>query len=174
MKALRNLVIIGVVGWIGWTLAFQQGPGDRPSILVSNGPVRIEVQSDGTGTGEFQKGLLGIGQSWYHHHPAHAPSHFEVVVNESSCGAEARYDATELRVTSGGSGATSMVTISVGGVGPLSYLEVEPDTGTILGHDTSTQITMGGRDDILLSVRVAGSTCAFNPGQGSITINQRQ
>jgi hypothetical protein len=176
MKALRNLVILGILGALVWSLFLQQGPGDRPSILVSNGPVRIEEASDGKRRGEFQKGLLGMGRSWYHHHPAHGPSHFEVVVTDSSCGPEARYDDTELTVLSGGPGTSSTFTISIWGIGPLAYLEVDPDTGTTLNHDAAAapqQILVGTREEQLQTVRIGAATCAFVAGQGSITINQR-
>jgi hypothetical protein len=176
-KALRNLIVIGVLGWLGWTLLFKPGPGERPPILISNGPVRIEAQPDGRGAGDFQKGLLGIGRSWYHHHPSQGPTHFEVVVADSSCGQDAKYDATEFTVISGGSGTSSTFTISVGGMGALTYLAVDPANSTKVNQDatrTPHQIEVGERDELLQSVRVAGSTCAFNPGQGSITINQRR
>jgi hypothetical protein len=177
MKTLRNLIVLGVIGWIGWTVLFQQGQGERPPIVISNGPVRIEAQPDGRGAGDFQQGLLGIGRSWYHHHPSQGPTHFEVVVADSSCGPDAKYDATELTVISGGSGTSSTVTISVGGVGALTYLAVEPSNGTKVTHDaalTPHQIEVGERDEQLQSVSVAGSTCAFTPGQGTITITQRR
>jgi len=175
MKALRNLIILGLIGWVVWIYVFQQGPGDRPPVLVSNGPLRIEVPSETGNPGDFQKGLMNMGQSWYHHHPAHGPSRFEVVVTDSSCGSEARYDATELIVLAGGGGTSSRLTISVGGGGPPTYLEVAPDIGTGVRQDPAspTRLDVGGPDEQLQTVRVAGATCAFSPGEGSITINQR-
>lgn len=173
MKALAKLAVVGIAGLIAWNVIFKQGPGDRPSIVIRNGPVSIEEQSDGNPSGDFQKGTFIVGRSWYYHHPAHAPTHFDVVVTDSSCGSEARYDATELRVLSGGNGTSSTVTISVSGIGPLAYLAVEPDSGTNVTHSARGRIEMGGRDEQLQSVRLAGSNCAFVSGQGSITINQR-
>ena len=176
MKAIRNLAILAILGWLVWSLFLQESPGDRPSMLISNGPVRIEEQSDGKVSGDFRKGLFGMGRSFYHHHPAHGPTHFEVVVNDSSCGSDAKYDATDLIVLSGGSGTSSTITISIWGVGPLAYLEVDPDTGTNVTHDpmvTPQQILVGTREEQLQTVRIGAATCAFSPGQGSITINQR-
>jgi hypothetical protein len=177
MKTLRNLIVLGLIGWIGWTAVFQPGPGERPPVVISNGPVRVEAQADSKGAGRFEKGMLGIGRSWFHHHPSQGPTHFEVVVTGSSCGSDAKYDAAELTVLSGGSGTSSSVTISIVGVGALTYLAVEPDTGTTVSQDatrTPFQIEVGGREDQLQQVRVSGSTCAFNPGEGTITIAQRR
>ena len=176
MKAILKLAIVGIIGYMAWNYVFQQGTGERPGVFVMNGPVRVEAQYDSRGRGEFQKGIWGYGRAWYHHHPGHGPSHFEVVVTDSSCGPEARYDATEMRVLSTGAGTSSTVTISVGGIGPLGFLTVDPDTGTTITPDPRQpyRLDIGGRDDQLTNVRIAGSSCAFQPGQGAIAIYQKQ
>jgi hypothetical protein len=175
MKGLLKFGVVVLVGYFAWNYLFQQGTGDRPPVFVMNGPVRVEAQFDARGRGEFKKGMWGWGNSWYHHHPAHSPSSFEVIVTESSCGAEARYTASELRILSSGSGASSSFNIKAGGVGPLGFLEVEPDTGTTVTPDPRQpyRIDIGSRDDQLTNVRVAGSSCAFVAGQGSIAIYQK-
>jgi hypothetical protein len=100
-----------------------------------------------------------------------------VVVTDSSCGPEAKYDGTELTVLSGGGGKSSTLTISIWGLGPVAYLEMNPDNGTNMVHDsmvTPQRIEVGTRDEQLQTVRIGAATCAFSPGQGSITINQKQ
>jgi len=176
MKALLKLAAVVIIGYMAWNYLFPQGTGNRPAIFVMNGPVRVEAQPDTKGRGEFKKGMWGFGRSWYHYHPAHSPSHFEVVVTDSSCGSEARYDATDLRILASGAGTSSTGTIQVGGIGPLGYLQVDADTGTTLTPDPRQpyRLDFGGRDDQLTNIRIAGSSCAFQAGQGAIAIYQRQ
>jgi hypothetical protein len=117
-----------------------------------------------------------MGRPFYHHHPGHGPARMEVVVSGSSCGDEARYDVTELYVLATGAGTSSTVTIQIWKVGPVSFIEIDPNTGTNLTRDATQPYTieMGLREEMLTNVRVAGSSCAFQPGQGFITILQKQ
>src|SRR5262245_40388646 len=124
MKALRNLVILGVIGFLAWNHFVPEAVGDRPPILISNGPVRIEAQADNKGRGAFEQGMFGMGTGWYHHHPTRGPMHLEAVVEGSTCGENARYNAEEIRVLMNGTaGTSSAVTISVGGFPPFTSLE---------------------------------------------------
>jgi len=174
MKALLKLAVLGLIGYVAWNYFFPEGTGNRSPVIVSNGPVRIEATRDNRGTGEFKKGLFGWSRSWYHYHPGHSPSGFDVIVTDSSCGSEARYQATEMRILSTGNGTSSTVTIQIAGLGPLAYLEVDPDTDTKVTPDPRQpfRLDVGGRDDQLNNIRIAGSSCAFIPGQGTVTIYQ--
>jgi hypothetical protein len=175
MKGLRNLVIVGLLGYFAWNYFVPQGIGERSPLYISNGPVRIEAQPDRQGRGSFEKGLYGMGRPFYHHHPGQGPSRLEVVVSGSSCGDEARYDVTELWVLATGAGTSSTVTIQIWKIGPVSFLEIDPNTGTSLVRDATQPhaLEMGLRDQTLTSVRVAGTNCAFQPGNGFITIFQK-
>jgi len=99
-----------------------------------------------------------------------------VRVTDSSCGSDASYQATELTVMSAGSAGSSSVRISVWNLGPVSFVEVDPFTATNVVRDTrqSYQLNIGQGDDQLQTVRIAGASCAFTPGSGTITILQRQ
>jgi len=172
MKALRNLLILGLAGWIAWNALAPKAPGDRPTLTLSNGPLRLEVASDGREMGRFEQSRLG-GNAWYYHHPAQGPSHYQVVVRDSTCGSEATYDATEMTVLAGGSGSSSNITIDISGFGPFTSLEVDPDSQTKLARSAPARLDIGDESQTLEQVRVAGSTCAFTSGEGSIEIGQR-
>jgi hypothetical protein len=178
MKAIRNLAILGVLGWLAWSYFVPQGMGDRPSIVIANGPVRIEVQAQrGKERGTFEQGMFGMGHGWYHHHPNRGPSKLEAIVEGSTCGENAHYEVDELRILSNGAGTSSTVVVSIGGIGPFTSLQIDPQGDTSIKPDARTpyQLLIGTSDETLTQVRVGAATCAFqSPGEGSITIVQKQ
>ena len=175
MKGLIKLAIVGAVGYFAWNYFFPPGIGTRPALFISNSPVRIEAQPDKQGRGNFERGLYGMGRPWYHHHPGQGPKTMEVVITDSTCGSEARYDAKEMWILSTGNGTSSTTTIQVWNLGPVSFIEVDPNTGTTIARDARLPyaLDIGLRDETLTNVRVAGANCGFQPGQGSITIFQK-
>ena len=176
MKILRNLIILGILGYLGWTYVLKREPGDQPAVQILNGPLRIEAQSNRLGRGTFAKSRFSLDNAWYYHHPAHGPSRLEVVINDSSCGGEARYNTDEVRIISSGSGTSSMLTVSIFGFGPLTSLMIQPQSDTKMTPDprAAYRLMIGGAEDQLMSVKVAGSMCAFTAGEGSITITPHQ
>jgi hypothetical protein len=175
MKALLKLGIVVLAGYVAWNYFFPKGTGVRAALFMTNGPVRIEAQANNRGRGEFRKGMFGAGRSWYHHHPGQAPSTMEVTVTDSSCGSDATYQVTEFTVLSAGSAGSSSVRISIWSIGPASFVQIDPFTGTKIDRDPMQQhqLNVGERDDQMQTVRIAGSSCAFTGGSGTITIVQK-
>jgi hypothetical protein len=176
MKVLRNLAILAVLGWLGWSYLTKTEPGDQPPVVISNGPVHIESMPDKQRRrGTFEKSKFSLDRSWYFRHPAQGPTHFDVLVSNSTCGPEARYDTTELRVLSNGVGMSQTVTISVGGFLSMTALELDPGDSTITRDERMPyQLVIGRSEDQLTSVTIERSTCAFNAGEGSITITPKR
>jgi len=180
MKAIRNLAILGVIGWLAWSYFVPQGTGDRPPIVIANSPVRVEVQTQRNiqGRGTFELGMFGMGRAWYHHHQNPGPQKLQAIVEGSTCGDHAQYDVDELRILSNGpAGTSSTVVISIGGIGPFTTLQIDPQGDTVIKPDSRTpyQLLIGTPEETLTQVRLGAATCAFqSPGEGSITIVQKQ